>query len=168
MDQVIEPQTGTLDTAEDPNQNGGLPVMSEETIANAIPPDAQRYTFDNGEYVPKLDILYPPETVFFVQHPDGSFTPEGDAGLQTTALGALPQEITLEYMIEKSTEFLRAHGFHVLSPDMAEAAAEKPAPSKIEIGMLLGKLRGLVAGHMTSHGVIDEANGIINKIEAQL
>lgn len=127
-----------------------------QNIESAEP---QRYTFDNGEYVPKMDILYPPETVFFVKDANGEFVPEGNVGLETTT--PVLREVTREFMIETATNFLLEQGFQVLPAGAATG-------SKIEVGILLGKLRSLVASHTTNHAAIDEANSVINQIEAQL
>ena len=82
----IAPETGVLNVDEmlgqDPNQNGGLPVMSAETIANAQPPaqpDDTLYTLlDNGGYVEQLStIIYPVGTKFYFRHEDGTYYESG-------------------------------------------------------------------------------------------
>jgi hypothetical protein len=91
----INPETGVLSMDElfgqDPNQNGGLPVMSEETIANAQPPEqdemlGQRvlghwtpmYTLDNGGYTQvKPDIIYPVGAKFYFRREDGTYYDSG-------------------------------------------------------------------------------------------
>ena len=163
MDQVIEPMTGELNTAD------LMPQEAGETIRNALPPDAQRYTFDNGEYVPKLDILYPPETVFFVMDADGKFVPEGNAGLEATNPAPLseetpaPMEITLEQMTSTAVAFLEKQGFVV------RHVSDMPKTSdKIEKAVLLSKIQSLVSGHMTTHAAINETTTLISKLNELL
>ena len=83
----INPETGQLNVDEmlgqDPNQNGGLPVMSAETIANAQPPAlslnwSPLYTLDNGEYTQVTpDIIYPVGTKFYFRREDGTYYDSG-------------------------------------------------------------------------------------------
>jgi hypothetical protein len=88
----INPETGVLSVNEtlgqDPNQNGGLPVMSAETIKNAQPPDSELgardplslswsplYTLlDSGECAQVTpDIIYPAGTKFYFRREDGTY-----------------------------------------------------------------------------------------------
>jgi hypothetical protein len=82
----INPETGVLNVftgerPDDPNQNGGLPVMSTETIENAQPPaqpDDTLYTLDNDEYCAvSPDIIYPVDTKFYFRHADGTYYDSG-------------------------------------------------------------------------------------------
>lgn len=196
--QVIEPQTGELNT-QDPNQNGGLPVMTPETIAAAQQPDATLYTLlDNGEYQEQQDILYPPGTKFYFKHPDGTYS---DANIEIGPDITQP-EITEEFMIAKATEFMELRGYKVLTPEAVIhsatgcdspvtesaqvnelksqvsalkdelAAYRKPTSelsmAKIELGVMFAKLRSLIASHFPAQHLIDEAHGIVTKIEAKL
>lgn len=147
-------------------------------------PEPTLYTFDNGEYVQKLDILYPPDTVFYVQDGDGDFVPDGNVGLETTQPN-IPQEITLEYMIEKSTEFLRANGYIVTTEGDPDTIASfknqisqlkdqlaatqkpvKPGDRSVEASIRFAKMRSMIGSHFPTHALQEEANKIISELEA--
>ncbi len=147
MDTNIEPATGCLST--------------EDLIA------PQLYTLDNGEYVPKMNILYPPETVFYVLQPDGSFNPVND--VIPVEAPSLPQEITLEYMIEKSTEFLIQNGYDVRPANTVDVVAEVPAQkqpvNRQEVSLRCAQLRQMVVSHFPSFVLQNAALGIIAELE---
>ena len=137
------------------------PATAELNTADQIGP--QRYTYDNGEYAPVIpDLLYPPETVFFVLDADGEFVPEGDAGLETTMPEQSrldPVTITLEQMISTAVAFLEKQNFVV------RHVSDMPKVSdKIERAALLGKLESVVSGNMTTHAAINEATTLISKL----
>jgi hypothetical protein len=200
--QVIEPQTGAINTTEaDPNQNGGRPVMTPETITAAqapapvggvpqegqpVPqqPDSTLYTLlDNGEYQEQMDVIYPPGTKFYFKRGDGTYY---DANIEISPDITQP-EITEEFMIAKATEFMELRGYKILKPgevgmtvesatDFLRANGQIAMPLekiptgsvKLEISVLLAKLKSLFNSHAQTHQALDEAHGIISKIEDHL
>lgn len=137
------------------------------------PLEPQRYTFDNGEYVPVMDILYPPETVFFVKHPDGTFTPEGDAGLETTLSRLDPANITLDQMISTAKSFLEKHGYVVNLQEHLDAVVKALPPdaepnSAHPAHPLLDEFKAFASGHLPSHGLIARAHEMLEAIRSKL
>ncbi|MHB0965294.1 MAG: hypothetical protein ACYC36_02460 [Bellilinea sp.] len=165
-------------TSEDPNNNGGLPVMTEETIAEAVPPSPEElpepkiYTLlDNGEYQPILDVIYPPGTQFYCK--------DGDEYVALPAEEvAAPQDIqdmTTEHILGSAIAFLTQHGYTVTAPgadgpDTALPEIKSSGKDLIaqEIGDMLNKLRQLFNAHASTHAAVLEAHNLIAGIESHL
>ena len=126
----------------------------------------QQYTLlDNGTYQERMDILYPPGTVFYTKNPnDEGYSPivaESDEVHESdnTVDAAPAVEITLEQMISTGKSFLEKNGYTVT---LAPATRDFGAHSELE------KLRSMVANHFPTHALIDEASAILNTIKSKL
>jgi len=175
MDQVIEPGTAELTTIEPPAHD---------------PAPTEFYTLlDNGEFQPVMEVLYPAGTKFYAKNPDGSYV---ETGTQPEPEISNPSEITLEYMIEKSTEFLIQNGYHVFPPgdkpvqvefeslnadlktqisqlkDQLAAAQKpvKPGDRAVEASIRFAKMRSMIGSHFPTQALQNEANSIITELEA--
>jgi len=116
----------------------------------------QQYTLlDNGTYQRRLDILYPPGTVFYTKNPND----EGYSPIVAESDEVPAVEITLEQMISTGKSFLEKNGYTVT---LAPATRDFGAHIELE------KLRSMVANHFPTHALIDEASAILHTIKSKL
>ena len=137
--------------------------MSEEIVP-------MLYTqLNDGTFQEQMEIAYAPGTVFYTRSDTGTFEPQNTEPCSETVVDKVPVEITRDFMIDTSIEFLRKNGFSVVSLDSQPGPdAANPSASTIEINIMLELLKGLVSSHMTNHGSIDDACSLIDKIKAAL
>lgn len=179
--QVIEPQTGVIDTTE-LDAAGQQPPRDFDNLYTLL---------DDGTYQPQMDILYPAGTKFYYKTAEDTYV---DAGIEIApdVVENTQPEITEEFILSKATEFMEARGYTIYAPGAAPNDSaqvndlksqvsvlrdeliqyRKPTSevsvAKIEIGMLFQKLRSMVSSHFPARHLIDEAHSIIAKIEEKL
>jgi hypothetical protein len=142
--------------------------MSDE-IASTESPVLYTQEYD-GEFVPQKDIIYPPGTTFYIEHPDGTFEPQDTASIEPASADET-QQVTREFMIDTACGFLREQGYRVTAPeDMCAVVGETEAAQggNIEVHLLLDQLRGMVISHVSNRGSIDDMCNLIEKIKESL